>query len=80
MATLNGLIDEIDRVNEKLERMRGLLAEIHLIIDTLPDRAAQLLREPERPFAGAARLRNFCQHGFNGQCPKCDAMQTPPRS
>lgn len=41
MASLKPIIEEIDIINEKLERMRNLFAEIRKDYDTLPDCAAQ---------------------------------------
>lgn len=26
-----------------------------------------------------ARVAPYCEHGYNGSCPECSAVQTPPR-
>lgn len=82
MASLKQLIEEIDLVNDKLERMRELLKDIHVGWDALPERAAQLMREPERPFAGASisgiyhecgncGVPRFEHDGILEKCPNC---------
>ena len=34
----------------------------------------------QHPYAlDGARVAPHCEHGYNGSCPECSAVQTPPR-
>jgi hypothetical protein len=36
------------------------------------------LSEDKYVYIWRGKIAKFCAHGHNGQCPVCDAMQTPP--
>jgi hypothetical protein len=64
---------EIGELEEKYSRIllaangRGMVSEM-------------LNKEEEYFDAIMASYPKHCEHGYNGLCPTCDAMQTPPES
>ena len=36
-------------------------------------------RQPTQRAVDGAKVAPHCEHGWNGNCPECSAVQTPPR-
>ncbi len=75
MASLKGLIEEIDIVNEKLERMGVLLAKAREDFSYMQDRVAEQRDAPVHAEQnGADELCQHCQHYLEPAwhyCPEC---------